>query len=96
MLTCSALKRKYRNILLNNDPKKSKSNRNVLFVYLHGDRDTLLERLKTRQGHFMPASLLDSQLATLEVPHDDEHSLTVDIKHNITLIVEQIIRQCLD
>ena len=90
VLTCSALKRTYRNILINNNPDVFQSNNNIVFVYLRGDKTTLLKRLETRQGHFMPASLLDSQLETLEEPEDDEHSLAVDIRRDITSIVTEI------
>jgi nucleoside-diphosphate-sugar epimerase len=50
-------------------------------VLLHGPADTLRARLHSRQGHYMPASLLDSQLATLELPQSDEHAVLLDIRH---------------
>lgn len=70
IVTCSALKRRYRDVLRDD---------HVVFVYLHGTREQLLARMTARQGHFMPASLLDSQLATLEPPDPDEQALRVDI-----------------
>ncbi len=70
IITCSALKRHYRDEL--RDP-------HVVFVYLHGTRDLLLARLGARHGHFMPAALLDSQLADLEPPGPDEQMIDVDI-----------------
>ncbi len=70
IVTCSALKRSYRDALRN--PQ-------VVFVYLHGDRDLLLERLRARKGHFMPPALLDSQLADLETPGPDEQAISVDV-----------------
>jgi carbohydrate kinase (thermoresistant glucokinase family) len=70
IVTCSALKRAYRDVL--RDP-------HVVFVYLAGSRDVLAARLTARHGHFMPAALLDSQLADLEPPEDDERALVVDI-----------------
>jgi carbohydrate kinase (thermoresistant glucokinase family) len=68
VITCSALKRGYRDLLRR--PQ-------VLFVYLSVPRAELRRRLRHRTGHYMPASLLDSQLATLEPPAADEHALTV-------------------
>jgi gluconokinase len=70
VITCSALKRSYRDVL--RDP-------HVVFVHLTGTREQLTARLTARQGHFMPASLLDTQLAALEPPGDDEQALTIDI-----------------
>jgi len=62
-LTCSALKKKYRDQLSEGDPL-------VKFVYLTGPRTLIAERLKKRRGHFMPQSLLASQFAILEPPAD--------------------------
>ncbi len=70
IVTCSALKRRYRDVLRDGE---------VTFVYLHGTREQLLARLTARQGHFMPASLLDSQLADLEAPEPDERAIQIDI-----------------
>jgi carbohydrate kinase (thermoresistant glucokinase family) len=70
VITCSALKRAYRDVLRND---------HVVFVHLQGTREQLLARLATRHGHFMPASLLDSQLADLEPPGSDEQALQIDI-----------------
>ena len=68
VVACSALKATYRETLLADLP-------DALVVYLHVDRAVLEERLRSRHGHFMPASLLDSQLADLEPPAD---ALVVD------------------
>jgi len=70
VVTCSALKRAYRDVL--REP-------HVVFVYLAGTRDQLLARLTARQGHFMPPALLDSQLADLEPPAADELTIRIDI-----------------
>ena len=51
----------------------------VVFVYLAGTRDTIDGRLKARIDHFMPSTLLDSQLKTLEPPGEDERALRVDV-----------------
>ena len=72
IITCSALKRSYRDLL-------DRRHRGVVFVYLAGDRETILERITTRGGHFMPPSLLDSQFATLEEPGPDEPAIRVDV-----------------
>ena len=69
VITCSALKRSYRDAL--RDPQ-------VVFVHLTAPRDALVPRLTARHGHFMPAALLDSQLADLEPPGPDERAVTVD------------------
>ena len=63
VMTCSALKAAYRDLIQGGDPR-------VKFVFLTGPREVIERRLKARRGHFMPATLLDSQLATLEPPTD--------------------------
>ncbi len=68
VITCSALKRAYRDQL---------RRPGVMFVYLDVPRAELQRRLARRRGHFMPASLLDSQLATLEPPTVDEDAVTI-------------------
>ncbi|WP_217640925.1 gluconokinase [Curtobacterium sp. MCBA15_001] len=69
VVTCSALKRSYRDVL--RAP-------GVVFVHVAGDTALLEERMSARSGHFMPTSLLASQLTTLELPQPDEASITVD------------------
>ncbi|WP_174844422.1 gluconokinase [Cryobacterium sp. Sr8] len=69
IITCSALKRRYRDVL---------REKNVIFVHLDGSRELLGRRLAARLDHYMPPSLLDSQVATLEVPGDDERAITID------------------
>jgi len=69
VITCSALRRRYRDELRRAD---------VRFVYLRAARAELERRLTSRPGHYMPASLLDSQLAALEPPAADEAAFTVD------------------
>ncbi len=70
VLACSALTRAHRDVL---------RDQHVVFAYLQGGRDVLLARLVARQGHFMPAALLESQLATLQEPSADEHAITVQV-----------------
>ena len=64
--TCSALTRRYR------DRLRGAAGRPIAFVHLTAGRATLEQRMRSRRGHFMPTSLLDSQLALLEPPRDDE------------------------
>lgn len=73
VVSCSALRRSYRNRL------RESAGKPVAFVYLHGDRDVLAGRMQRRTGHFMPASLLDTQLATLEDPSGEPLTVTIDI-----------------
>lgn len=70
VVACSALKRSYR------DAIRAVAH-DVRFVYLRVDRDELEQRMAHRPGHFMPVALLDSQLATLEEPADDENAIVV-------------------
>jgi gluconokinase/shikimate kinase len=70
IITCSALKRSYRDVLRRDD---------VTFVLLLGDPVLVRERLLRRQGHFMPPALLTSQFDTLEIPDADERAIHVDL-----------------
>ena len=72
VVTCSALKRSYRDLLRT-------ARGQVCFVHLDGSSDLLAERMAHRSGHFMPTSLLPSQLATLEALDDDEPGFTLDV-----------------
>jgi gluconokinase len=81
VLTCSALKQRYRDILQGGRPE-------VRFVYLCGSEELIRERLKRRRGHYMPASLLASQFAALEEPED---AITVDIDRPADEIVASIL-----
>ncbi|MFI9455959.1 gluconokinase [Amycolatopsis sp. NPDC052450] len=80
VVTSSALKFRYRDIL--------RGGGDVWFLHLHGDRDLLAGRMKTRSGHFMPVSLLDSQLADLEPLRPEERGLVADIANKPEEIVE--------
>jgi gluconokinase len=82
VITCSALKRAYRDVL---------RNEHVVFVHLSGTREQLATRLAARQGHFMPVSLLDTQLADLEPPGEDEQAMTIDIGPTPTELADQIV-----
>ncbi len=84
IVACSALKRAYRRTILGDHAS-------ICFVYLAGARALLASRLSWRKGHFMPADLLDSQLATLEAPGPDEPAITVSVDATPGEIVETII-----
>ena len=86
VLTCSALKRSYRDIIIGD-------RHDVLLIYLKGSRDLIHQRLIARHEHFMPVALLDSQFATLEEPTPDEHPIVVDVGGKPAEIVHQIVRE---
>jgi gluconokinase len=73
VIGCSALKRRYRDII------RTEAGQPVTFLHLAGTREVLAKRMAARTGHFMPLSLLESQLAALEHPTADERAITVDI-----------------
>jgi ribose 5-phosphate isomerase A len=85
IITCSALKRSYRQVIIGNRPE-------VRLVYLRGGRGLVAEHLAGRDGHFMPASLLQSQIDTLEEPDPGEDPLTVEVGPPASQIAEEIIR----
>ncbi len=84
IITCSALKRSYRRIVVGDRPE-------VRLVFLRGGRDLVAERLAHRLGHFMPASLLQSQFDNLEEPGPDEDPLIVDIGPPSAQVADEII-----
>ena len=84
VITCSALKRSYRNFLTSGRPE-------VRVVYLHGNRAVIAARLAARKGHFVPATILDSQIATLEEPDPDEDPIRVDVGQPVEDIVAEIV-----
>lgn len=86
IVTCSALRRSYRD-RLRTAPGRT------LFVHLHGPEPVLAERLSSRPGHFMPPSLLPSQLATLEPLAPDEAGIVLEITAPVEELVDQAISQ---
>ncbi|WP_424809740.1 gluconokinase [Rhodococcus sp. 27YEA15] len=84
IVTCSALKRSYRDVL---------RGEHVVFVHLAGSRDQIGQRLTARLDHYMPASLLDSQISTLETLEPDEQSIVVDVGGSPAAIAEIILRR---
>jgi len=85
VLACSALKRRYREIL-------TRGLKDARIVHLQGTRDLIATRLATRRGHYMSERLLDSQFATLEEPAADEGVLTVPIAQDPRSVVELVLR----
>ncbi len=80
VVACSALKRVYRESILAAAP-------GTFFVHLHGTRELLAQRMNARPNHFMPVSLLDSQLNTLELLGVDEPGVMLDI----ALPIDQLV-----
>lgn len=88
VIACSALKRVYRDRIRAVAP-------DAFFVFLDGDHDVLRQRASGRAGHFMPPSLLDSQLATLEPLDSDERGARVDVDHSVEEVCAQALADVL-
>lgn len=90
VLTCSALKHKYRDVIriaAYNDHDVT-----VHFIYLHADEQTLVQRVRARKGHYMKDSMVHSQFLTLEEPEDDEHDcLSVDACGSATQVQHEAL-----
>jgi gluconokinase len=86
VVACSALKRAYRDRLRAEAP-------DLVLVYLHGTPELLAARMEGREGHFMPTSLLRSQLDTLEEPAADEDPIPVDVALRPDEIVELVVHR---
>lgn len=84
VVACSALKRSYRDMIRAQAP-------DVVFLHLDGSREILGSRLEGRTGHFMPTTLLDSQLATLEPLEVDESAVVIDISAPIPALVRDAV-----
>jgi gluconokinase len=89
VLTCSALKRSYRDIIIGD-------RRDVILVYLKGSPDLIHQRMAARHGHYMPVALLDSQFATLEEPTPDERPITLDVGGKPAELAHEIVSQIED
>jgi gluconokinase len=87
VVTCSALKRVYRDIVTGNQRA------DVRIVYLKGDFDLIAARLASRKGHFMPPALLKSQFETLQEPAPDEHAITAPIDATPEEIAARVVAQ---
>ncbi|HDL8284303.1 TPA: gluconokinase [Yersinia enterocolitica] len=85
IIVCSALKRRYRDRLREGNPE-------MVFLYLKGSFDVIMERLKARAGHFMPTDLLKSQFEALEEPGSEEPDvICVDIDADIDEVVQRCV-----
>jgi len=92
IITCSALKRRYRDGLVAGGEGGS-ARPQLRFVYLKGSKELIRERLSHRAGHFMPPDLLDSQFADLEEPAADEPAISVDIDATPEALAAEIIER---
>ncbi|MBZ5737632.1 gluconokinase [Nocardioides mangrovi] len=81
VMSCSALRRKYRDQLRSHVP-------GLRFLLLEGTQEVIARRQASRPGHFMPASLLTSQFATLEPLAPDEDGIVVDVDQSVDQIVQ--------
>ena len=85
IVACSALKKAYRQRIA------AAAGRPVAFIHLDGAYATLKERMQTRRGHFMPVSLLDSQIAILEPPDASENAIRVSVDQPLDKVVDAAI-----
>ncbi len=85
VMSCSALKRKYRDQLRRHCP-------DVVFLHLSGSPEVIAKRQASRPGHFMPASLLASQFETLEPLEPDERGIAIDVDQDIDSIVDTFVQ----
>jgi gluconokinase len=86
VVSCSALKRSYRDLLREGDPA-------LVFVHLNGDKAAIASRIGVRAGHFMPPELLDSQFSDLQPLTENERGFRLDIRQSPDELVNEIIRQ---
>jgi len=86
VVTCSALKRSYRDIIIGD-------RHDVALVYMKGSRELIHQRMVARHEHFMPVALLDSQFATLEEPTPNERPIIADVSGKPADIVHEIVRR---
>ena len=89
IIGCSALKRSYRDVLRAAAPT-------TLFVHLAGDQDVVRRRVAGRPGHFMPASLVATQFATLEPLDPDESGIEIDLDQPVDRIVEAYLHAAVE
>ena len=85
LIGCSALKQSYR------DRIRAAVEGPVRFIHLAGKKEVIAARLQARQGHFMPAALLESQFAALEPPGPGEQAITVDIDQPFDAVIAAVI-----
>lgn len=85
IVTCSALKRRYRDAL-------RATAGDVPFLHLDGPREVVAQRVARREDHFMPASLVDSQYEALEPLEPDERGLCADFTRPVAELVAEFVR----
>ncbi|WP_046209578.1 gluconokinase [Vibrio sp. ECSMB14105] len=81
IIVCSALKKKYRDQI-------RKGNNNITFLFLDGDIDLILQRMRQRQGHFMKENMIKSQFETLERPDSEPDTVVISINDDINSVVD--------
>lgn len=86
VLSCSSLKRRYRDLFRAADPA-------IVFVHLDGPRELIAARMQARANHYMPMSLLDSQFAALEPLQPDERGMRLDIHETPTQLIEAVVQR---
>ena len=86
VLACSALKKSYRDVLRH-------GRADTIFLYLDGSANLIGQRLSARKGHYMPSSLLQSQLETLEPPVQTERAWRYDIDQSPEAIVKDVLQR---
>jgi gluconokinase len=84
VMSCSALAKRYRDVLRSHAPSQ-------LFVHCDGSRELIGQRMLVRPGHFMPPTLLDSQFAALEPLEDDENGLVLDVSRSVDQLVDDYL-----
>ncbi len=89
VISCSALRRSYRDVLRAAAPTQ-------FFVHLAGTPEVVFRRVAARPGHFMPAGLVESQFATLEPLRPDENGVVLDLDHSVDELVEQFLATTAD
>jgi gluconokinase len=83
IVACSALKRAYR------DRLRAAVGSALRFIFLKGDKALMRSRVAERKGHFMPASLIDSQFATLESPEGEDDVVTLGAEADVSRLVDE-------
>jgi gluconokinase len=86
VLSCSALKRRYRDLLRQGDDR-------LVFIHLHGSRELITSRMQARKDHFMPVSLIDSQLRDLQPLEPDEAHVVLDISRDPDQLVTDVLKE---
>jgi carbohydrate kinase (thermoresistant glucokinase family) len=86
VLSCSSLKRRYRDLFRAADPA-------IVFVHLDGPRDLIAARMQARANHYIPMTLLDSQFAALEPQQADERGIRLDIHDTPARLIDAVVQR---